>query len=57
VVVGEKDEPAWTSAISEVLENPSRRAELRCRGLDRARTVYAWPVVARQHLEFFSDLI
>ncbi|MFH1922426.1 MAG: glycosyltransferase family 4 protein, partial [Planctomycetota bacterium] len=57
VLVGEKDEPAWTSALSEVLEGPARRAELRCRGLDRARAVYAWPVVARQHLEFFSDLI
>lgn len=57
VVVGEKDEPAWTGALSEVLDSPARRAELRRRGLDRARMVYAWPVVARQHLEFFSDLV
>lgn len=57
LLVGEKDERAWTIAISEVLENATHRAELRRRGLDRARTVYAWPVVARQHLEFFSDLI
>ncbi|NQT12120.1 MAG: glycosyltransferase family 4 protein [Planctomycetes bacterium] len=57
VVVGEKDEPAWLDAISEVLESPARRAELGRRGLDRAGTVYAWPVVARQHLDFFSDLV
>lgn len=57
MVLGERDETAWTSGLSELLESPARRAELRSSGLHRARTVYSWPVVARQHLEFFSDLL
>jgi hypothetical protein len=31
-----------------------RRCELARRGRVRAETVYAWPVVARQHLDFFE---
>ena len=30
------------------------RADLAHRGLDRARTEFAWPIVARRHLDFFA---
>ncbi len=57
VIVGEKDEPGWIQAISDLLESPSRRQELAAKGLERSHTLYAWPVVARQHLEFFTELL
>jgi glycosyltransferase involved in cell wall biosynthesis len=57
VVVGEKDEQGWLEALSDLLESPSRRAELAEKGLQRAYAVYAWSVVAKQHLEFFTELL
>lgn len=55
VVVSETDEQAWIQALSDLLESPSRRAELAERGLQRAHTVYAWSVIAKQYLEFFTE--
>jgi glycosyltransferase involved in cell wall biosynthesis len=57
VIVGECDEPAWRRAVGELLESPARRLELGRRGLERAHAVYAWPVIARQHLDFFDELL
>ena len=57
VIVGEKDEAGWVRALAELLESPSRRAELSARGIEHARTKYAWPVIARQHLDFFNELL
>jgi glycosyltransferase involved in cell wall biosynthesis len=57
LVVGEADEDAWRAALASLLDSPARRAELSARGLDRARCRYAWPVVARQHLAFFEELL
>lgn len=57
VVVGERDEDGWARALGELLESPGRRAELGARGLERARDVFAWPRVARQHLDFFGEVL
>ena len=35
----------------------ARRCELARRGRERAESVYGWPVVARQHLDFFERVI
>ena len=56
-VVGEADVPAWTRTIGGLLENPARCAELATRGRQRAEEVYSWPVIARQHLDFFEELL
>lgn len=55
LIVPEADEAAWTRALADLLENPAPRAELARRGLARAATHYAWPVIARQHLDFFQE--
>jgi glycosyltransferase involved in cell wall biosynthesis len=55
-IVPESDEPAWVAALGDLLDGPSLRRELAERGLARARDVYAWPIVARQYLEFFDRL-
>jgi glycosyltransferase involved in cell wall biosynthesis len=57
LVVGEADEAGWSAALATLLENPARRAELAGRGLDRAHRLYAWPVVARQYLDFFEEVL
>jgi glycosyltransferase involved in cell wall biosynthesis len=55
-VVREGDAAAWTAALSELLETPDRRREMADRGLEAARRRFAWPVVARQYLDFFDEL-
>ncbi|WP_292840332.1 glycosyltransferase family 4 protein [Nostoc sp. NMS8] len=57
LVVGEKDELGWVAAISELLNSPSRRQELATKGLEPTHTLYAWTSVAKQHLEFFTELL
>lgn len=57
VVVGENDEAGWARAVGELLADPARRRELADRGLHRARDEFAWPVVARRHLDFFERLL
>jgi glycosyltransferase involved in cell wall biosynthesis len=57
IVVGEKDEPGWRRAVAELIASPDRRRDLAARGLDRARSTYAWPIIARQHLDFFEELL
>jgi glycosyltransferase involved in cell wall biosynthesis len=57
VIVGEQDEAGWTRALSELLEDPARRAELAARGLQRARDEFAWPVVARRYVNFFDAIL
>ncbi len=56
-IAGERDEAAWRGALAALLESPARRAELAARGRARACAHFAWPVVARRHLEFFDELL
>jgi glycosyltransferase involved in cell wall biosynthesis len=57
VIVNERDEDSWVSAITGLLEDPARRSELSLMGVARARSLYAWPLVARSHLDFFSQFL
>jgi len=56
-IVGERDQSGWAAAIAELIGDPKRRRDLAARGLDRALAHYAWPIVARMHLEFFDELL
>lgn len=57
ILVPEGDPAALGAAIDRVLENPALRRTLAARGRERTETCFAWPVVARRHLEFFETLI
>jgi glycosyltransferase involved in cell wall biosynthesis len=57
IIVPEQDEDGWVAALEGVLADDRRRRDLAARGLQRARERYAWPVVARAHLDFFDDLL
>jgi glycosyltransferase involved in cell wall biosynthesis len=57
VVAGEKDEAAWVRALERLLEDRAWREELAKRGRERAVEKFAWPVIARQHIEFFEELL
>jgi glycosyltransferase involved in cell wall biosynthesis len=56
-VVGEADRARWAAALAELLDSPARRADLAARGRARAEAAFAWPVVARRHLDFFDELL
>ncbi|MEI7686709.1 MAG: glycosyltransferase family 4 protein [Planctomycetota bacterium] len=56
VIVGEKDEQGWTKAIGDLIHSPERCRDFAAKGLERDRNEFAWPVVARQHLDLFERL-
>ena len=57
LLVAEDDLPGWQQAIEMLTTERARRCELARRGRERAESVYGWPVVARQHLDFFERVM
>jgi glycosyltransferase involved in cell wall biosynthesis len=57
LIVSETDDALWVAALGDLLENPQRRRDLGERGIERAHSMYAWPIVAQNHLNFFRELI
>ncbi len=57
LIAAEGSESAWTSVLSGLIASPERRAELAGRAAETARSTYAWPIIARRHLEFFSSIL
>ncbi len=57
VIVSEHDDEGWVRSVTALVEDPARRSELSLMGVARARSLYAWPVVARDHLDFFSQFL
>jgi glycosyltransferase involved in cell wall biosynthesis len=55
-IVAERDPAAFADAVDALLGDARARSELAAAGVARARDRFAWPVVARQHLEFFDAL-
>jgi glycosyltransferase involved in cell wall biosynthesis len=56
-VLPEGDVKAWTSAIDRLLDDPALRRDHAARGVARAAERFAWPVVARAHLDWFEELL
>jgi glycosyltransferase involved in cell wall biosynthesis len=56
-VLPESDPPTWARALDRHLADPDTRELMARRGVERANTFFAWPVVARRHLEFFDALL
>lgn len=57
ILLPETDVDAWASTLARLLHDGRERRALADRGLRRARTEYAWPKVAKRHLDFFDELI
>jgi glycosyltransferase involved in cell wall biosynthesis len=57
LLMPEDDPSQWQQAIEMLTTERGRRCELARRGRVRAESVYGWPVVARQHLDFFERVI
>jgi len=57
LIVAERERAAWTSAIGTVCDSPALRRELSLRGRERACASFAWPVVAREHIDFFEEVL
>jgi glycosyltransferase involved in cell wall biosynthesis len=56
ILLPEADAGAWAAALGRLLADKEARRDLADRGLRRARLEFAWPVVARRHLDFFDEL-
>jgi glycosyltransferase involved in cell wall biosynthesis len=56
-IVAEDDARAWATEIDRVLTDAAIHQSRAASGLDRARTRFAWPAVARRHLDFFEVLM
>jgi glycosyltransferase involved in cell wall biosynthesis len=57
IVVGEKDQSAWVRTLERLIEDEALRADFSQRGRVRAEEHFAWPVIARQHIDFFEQLL
>ena len=57
LLIPEDDPVKWTEAIDNLVADAATRAELSARGLARARAEFAWPIVARRHLDFFEEVL
>jgi glycosyltransferase involved in cell wall biosynthesis len=57
LLVAEDDLTGWQQAVEMLTTERARRCELARRGRERAESVYGWPVVARQHLDFFERVM
>ena len=47
----------WARELDAILGDAAVRRTMASAGRDRAAAEFAWPVVARRHLEFFSALM
>lgn len=56
-IVAEDDPRAWATEIDRVLTDSTLRETRATLGIDRVRTRFAWPEVARRHLDFFEMLM
>jgi glycosyltransferase involved in cell wall biosynthesis len=57
IVLPEASVDAWVEALVALLADAPRRRGIAEAGLARVRREFAWPVVARRHLEFFETLL
>jgi glycosyltransferase involved in cell wall biosynthesis len=57
ILLPEDDAGAWANTLTRVIAEAGERRVLSDRGLRRARAEFAWPVVARRHLDFFDELL
>jgi glycosyltransferase involved in cell wall biosynthesis len=56
ILVPENDPVAWAHEIERLLADRLLRGDLSARGVERARSKFAWPAIARAHLDFFEEL-
>jgi glycosyltransferase involved in cell wall biosynthesis len=57
VLASEDDSGEWARILASILHDADARRVHRDRGLARVHERYAWPVVAREHLDFFESLL
>jgi glycosyltransferase involved in cell wall biosynthesis len=56
-ILPEADPRSWAAALDALLDDRGGREDLGRRGIERARSCFAWPVVARQHIDFCDALM
>ncbi|MGH7756629.1 MAG: glycosyltransferase, partial [Vulcanimicrobiaceae bacterium] len=56
LIVDEHDDAGWATTLDRLLRDPAVRERLAQRGRRRAETAFAWPVIAREYVQFFDEL-
>jgi glycosyltransferase involved in cell wall biosynthesis len=56
-IVIPEEAAGWADMIDRVAADGTLRADLAARGMARARAEFAWPMVARRHLDFFEEVL
>jgi phosphatidyl-myo-inositol dimannoside synthase len=56
-VVPEANVNAWTAALGNLIDNTALRQEMASRSRERALQDFAWPVIAKKHLDFFEEML
>ena len=56
-IVHETDEVGWGDTIERLIQSPKELREMSWKGLERARQVYSWAVVAGNYLKFFEQIL
>jgi glycosyltransferase involved in cell wall biosynthesis len=57
ILIGENDAAKWTQVLDRLSSDCAARSDLSARGLTRAQAEFAWPIVARRHLDFFDEVL
>jgi glycosyltransferase involved in cell wall biosynthesis len=57
IIVGEHDLPGWIAALARLLNTTEQRRHYSQLAIQRAHSKFRWDVVARQHLEFFEEVL
>ena len=57
IVIPERDAARWANTIDRVAADEALRSDLSARGRLRAGAEFAWPIVARRHLDFFDEVL
>jgi glycosyltransferase involved in cell wall biosynthesis len=57
LIAAEQDEAAWTAAIDRLSADELMRRARGAVGLARVQARFTWPIVAREHLAFFDEVL
>jgi phosphatidyl-myo-inositol dimannoside synthase len=57
LILPENDARRWAEQIDRLAADIQLRCDLSVRGCHRAESTFAWPVIARAHIDFFEQLL
>lgn len=56
-IIEEKDINSWVIGLSNLIEKPELRKDMRNNGITKVKDNYTWSRIAKQHLNFYTEII